>query len=349
MLSLENLAWLQVADVDGIRLVDTGRISALLNSLKDPAHQHPSFLLFVGQHGKSLALRELFPANSFRAVSSSGVANLRVDNASTSSNYPIFFAESNLSQTVSLTNRELRGAETFSIEWAKDMSPQQLSDVLHSRLLCPFVDVICIFADDFESFDRVVQLLLSWATAAPEVSSHTTKPRVVIVRRGDEPSPSSTYDLLELEGLGPSLNQEPLRNLFSSVKILHLAAEQISLMSRFRRLKELLWTELDKTRALRQQLGCLYSARHVNRFFQLAVVHTAESLDQPFSFIAASRQENRVNKDCVQYFTRFLKAVDMHKIAPHLSLRVIALSIFLDAYPPKMHCECTRALFPDLR
>ena len=121
-----------------------------------------------------------------------------------------------------------------------------------------------MFADDFANFDHAIQLLKSWASAG-SASVHFDKiqPRVVIVRRRDAASPSSTYDLLRIDDLQKGLQTRSLKEFFSSIKVLHLATEQLSPLARFRRLNELLWREMDNMRQARQDLGCLYSAEHI--------------------------------------------------------------------------------------
>jgi len=340
MASCERLAWLQVVGVNEIRLLDPGRMSQLVGELRNAANQRPSQLLFVGQHTKDLALRELFPDNNFKKGFCDGVATLRVDNASTYSEYPIFFAESCPSQATPLMAEDAHTCETesFPVQWAEDMNLQYLYNVLHARLFCLFTDVICVFADDFAAFNQVVQLLKSWA-AAGSASVHFEKlrPRVVIVRRGDEASPSPTYDLLTMEDLQQGLHCRSLKEFFSSIKVLHLAAEQLSPLARFRRLKELLWREADEMRLIRHSLGCLYSAVHVSQFFRMAVAHTAASLSQPFDFVLASRRGNEVQPDFIHHLSRFLRVGESHQTPRDALMAFIASNILLDAYPPKMH------------
>jgi len=249
MASCERLAWLQVVGMNEIRLLDPGRMSQLVGELRNAANQWPSQLLFVGQHTKDLALRELFPDNNFKKGFCDGVATLQIDNASIYSEYPIFFTESSPSQVTPLRAEDAHtcNTESFSIQWAEDTTLQCLYDILHIHLFCLFTDVICVFADDFASFNQVVQLLKSWA-AAGSASVHFKKlrSRVVIIRCGDEASPSLTYDLLMMEDLQQGLLCTSLREFFSSIKVLHLVTEQLSSLTCFQRLKELLWREADE-------------------------------------------------------------------------------------------------------
>ena len=340
MASCEHLAWLQVVGINDLRLLDPGRMSQLVRELKDPANQRPSSLLFVGRQAKDLALRELFPDNNFKKHPCDGVATLRIDNASIYSDRPILFAESSPSDAIPLAAEDPHLCETESvpIQWAEDTTVQELYNVLHARLFCLFADVVCVFADDFADFDDAVQLLKSWA-AAGSAAGHFDKirPRVVIVRRGDAASPSPTYDLLKIDDLQQGLHSGSLKDLFSSIKVLHLAAEQLSPLARFRRLKELLWREIDEMRHARQNLGCLYSAEHTTRFFHMAVAHTAASISRPFDFLSASRRGNDVEPDFVHHLSRFMRSGVDHQAPRDALMTFVASSIMLDAYPPKMH------------
>ena len=114
MASCEQLAWLQIVGINDLRLLDPGRMSQLIRELKNPSNKRPSFLLFVGRQAKDLALQKLFPDNNFKKHCCDSMATLRIDNASTYSNHPIFFAESSLSQAISLAAEDPRVGEIKS-------------------------------------------------------------------------------------------------------------------------------------------------------------------------------------------------------------------------------------------
>ena len=114
------------------------------------------------------------------------------------------------------------------------MTISQFYATLYVYLFYLFADVVYIFADDFASFDKIVNLLISWAAARRASSSFKElKSQIIVVRQGDEPTPSLTFDLLQMEDFRNKFNRKPLRRFFPSIKILYLAADQISLMSRF--------------------------------------------------------------------------------------------------------------------
>ncbi|MCJ1231936.1 hypothetical protein MMC12_008615 [Toensbergia leucococca] len=342
MATCEHLAWLHVTNAKEITLLNPGRMTRVIDELTKPATQQPSILLFLGRKAKNLAVRELFPENNIRKGQRDGLATLRVDNSSLYSDYPILFAESDPITTISSAANlsSCHETESISLQWSKVTAVHDLYDILHARLFCLFTDVLCVFAEDFATFDDVVKRLKAWAAAGSASNlCKQIRPRVVIIKRGSEPSPSPTYNYLETQDLHFNLHQQDLMEFYSSITVLHLADEQISPLARFRRLKELLWRQMDEMRQERRKNRCLYSAVHLNDFFEKAVAHTAASIVQPFDFILASRQNNAVGSDYQDHLTSFLRLGTKHKISYDVMMGFIASTILLDAYPPLMHSK----------
>jgi hypothetical protein len=329
-----------------IALINTGRLTRIVGELTNPATQQPSVLLFVGRKAKNLALRELFP-NHVKKGPNESIVTLRVDNTSLYSDHPVFFAESDPSATViSASNASCHETESFPVRWANGTTVHDVYDILHVRIFCPFSDVLCIFADDFPNFNSVVDRLKIWAIAGAGSSPfEQARPSVVIVKRGGEASASPTHDLLEMQDVQFSLDQKVLKDFYSSIKVLHLADEQISPLARFRRLKELLWRQMDEMRNVRSRCRCLYSAVHLNKFFQIAVSQTAASALRPFNFVTASRLGNEVGPDHSDHLTSFLRFGMYRGLSNDTMASFIASSILLDAYPPNMHREYCTSIF----
>jgi len=339
----KHVEWLQVAGGREVALIDSGRLARIVGELTNPATQQPSVLLFIGRKAKHQALRELFP-NHIKKGRNDGIATLRVDNTSLYSDHPVLFAESDPSVTVTSTsNSSCHEPESFPIRWANATTVHDAYDILHARILCPVSDVLCIFADDFPSFNAVVDRLKIWAVAGGGSSPlEQARPSVVIVKRGDEASASPTHDLLDMQDVQFSLDQKVLKDFYSSIKVLHLADEQISPLARFRRLKELLWRQMDEMRNLRLRYRCLYSAVHLNKFFHMAVSQTAASVLRPFNFVTASRLGNEVGPDHADHLLSFYRLGMDHGLSYDTMGRFVASTILLDAYPPKMHREYPR-------
>lgn len=335
----KDFSWLKVVGVDETRLLDPSRMSQLATKLRAPADQSPLLVLFLGLRAKDAALEELFPHIEFG--SDAGLATLQVDNESVGSEHPIYLAQSGPGQELSRVTDDTRsyGTESFSLQWMDTTTRTNLYNFVHARILCLFIDVFFVFADDLASFEEAVQLLASWAAIGDSgpTSFKKARPRVIIVTSHGERGPSSTLDILNIEDIQQGLHNKSLRDFFSTIKVLYLTVEQNSPMARFRRLKGLLRRELDEASVVRKDLGCLYSAVHLSRFFRLAVAHTVATPSQSFDFVLASRRDNKVRADLEQHLSRFLQLGLKNNSVQESLMTMIASTIILDAYPPKMH------------
>ncbi|KAL9042037.1 MAG: hypothetical protein Q9214_003905 [Letrouitia sp. 1 TL-2023] len=340
MSNCAHLAWLQLSGSPEATIYDEDRLSRILSELGDPCNQTPSLLLFVGQQGKDTALRDIFPSNNLKRSDKrlKGVVNLRVDTTTVHANHPILFADSDpfIVASSSLSSASYcHQIRSYLVGW-KATSPANLFDVVHARLLCLFADVICVFCDAAWNEGDVVERLQAWAAAgSASTCSVSIRPRVIIVVEGDQASP--TYNLLQIESLHFGLTQQDLSHFFSSITILRLADAQVSSLSRHRRLKEVILRHVDEMRCLRQSSRCLYTAAHLRSFFQMAVQHTAASFLQPFDPILKSRPEADVLPNLDEHLSTFLRLGGLHNVPQVGLVSVIASSILMDAYPPRMH------------
>lgn len=157
----EHLAWLQFSDTRELAVTDTKRMSRLLPDLDDPSTQRPSIAFFVGSKAKDVALRELFPWNNLRRGRRDGIASLRAETLSLHSSNPIFFAESDplRERIVQPDTAHCHEVSSSTLGWADFKESNELFDIIHARLFFLFVNVLCIFADDFPDFLDVVNLL----------------------------------------------------------------------------------------------------------------------------------------------------------------------------------------------
>ena len=341
MIICKHSEWLHVTEGKEIALINTGRLTRMMKKLTSSITQQPSVLLFIDRKVKNLALRELF-SNHVKKGSSESIITLRVDNTSLYSDHSVLFVESDPSATViSASNASCHEIESFSVRWANATTVHDVYDILHARIFCFFSDVLCIFVDDFLNFQSVVNRLKIWAIVEAGSSFfEQVRSSVVIVKRDGEASASPTHDLLEMQDMQFSLNQKILKDFYSFIKILHLTDEQISPLARFRRLKELLWRQMDEMRNVRLRCRCLYSAVHLNKFFQIAVSQTAASALRPFNFVTASRLGNEVGSDHFDHLTSFLRFEVYRDLSNDIMTSFIASSILLNVYPFKMHREC---------
>lgn len=332
-------AWLQLSGSPEAFIHDEDQLQRILHGLADPAGQKPSLILFVGPREKEHALRDIFPFNNFSRNTKrhSGTVNIRIDTTTSRSGYPVLFADSDpfCPSSDTLSPSHCHEISSHLTAW-KATSHENLYDIVHARLLALFADVICFLCKDSWGEDKVVERLHSWVAANdPSEVPTLIRPRVIIVVKGDDASP--TYNILQLEDLRFSLRHEVLRGRFSSITILRLADERVSSLSRHRRLKELIFQNLDEMRYLRRSLRYLFSASHFGSLFQAAIRHLIITKTEPFDALIASRAQNHIGRRLHVHVLTFFQACSRYGIPQATALSIIASSVLMDAYPPRMH------------
>ncbi len=341
MIICKHSEWLHVTREKEIALINTDRLVRIVRKLTNSTTQQLSVLLFIGRKVKNLALRELF-SNHVKKESNESIVTLRVDNTSLYFDHSVLFVESDSSATIiSVSNAFCHEIESFSVRWANVMVVHDVYDILHARIFCLFNDVLCIFVDDFLNFQSVVNRLKIWVIVEAESSFfEQARSSVVIVKRDDEASASSTHNLLEMQDMQFSLNQKILKDFYSFIKILYLTDEQIFSLTRFQRLKKLLWRQMNEMQNVRLRCRCLYSIVHLNKFFQIVISQTAVSALRSFNFVTTSRLGNEVDSDHFDHLTSFLWFEMYRDLSNDIMTSFIASSILLNVYSFKMHREC---------
>ncbi len=341
MIICKHSEWLHVTSEKKIALINTDCLTRIVRELTNSTTQQLSVLLFIGWKVKNLALRELF-SNHVNKERNEDIVTLRVDNTSLYFDHLMLFVKSDSSATIiSVLNAFCHEIESFSVRWANVMIMLDVYDILHARIFCFFSDVLCIFVDDFLNFKSVVNHLKIWVIVEIESSFFKqVRSSVVIVKRDDETSASSTLDLLEMQDVQFSLNQKILKNFYSFIKILHLTDEQIFSLTRFWRLKKLLWRQMNEMWNVWLCYWCLYSIVHLNKFFQIVISQTAVSALRSFNFVTTSQLDNEVDSNHFNHLTSFLWFEMYHDLSNDIMTSFIASSIVLNVYSLNMHREC---------
>lgn len=341
MIICKHFEWLQMTSEKKLALINSGGIIRIMRELTNSVSQQSFILLFIGWKAKNLALRELF-LKQIKKDSHDDIVTLRVDNRSLYFDHSVLFVESDSSVMISsmMNNIFCHEIETSSIRWVKVTTMHNVYDILYDRLFCLFIDVLCIFVDDFINFESVVNHLKAWVAAdSKSTLFKQTKSRVVIVKWNDEVSSSSTYDFLEMKDSQFSLQQKILRNFYFFITVLHLTDEQIFSLACFRRLQELLRRQINEMRQVQQSNECFYFVIHLNKFFQMTVSHTVVSILQSFNFVITSRENNEVESDHIDHVISFLRLETRYKLSYDVLMSFIASSILLDVYSSKMHSK----------
>ena len=323
-----------------VALLDPDRLPRLVDTLPAPGSQRPSVVLFVGRQQKNLAVQRIFPNNNPRRITGDGVAFIQADNSTLHSDFPIFFAESYPSSVPISATETVSCHETrrHSLPWAEGLSTSELYNRLHSHLLYPFIDVFCIFADDFPDLQSVVNLLAAW-TKEHELPDTLgpVRPKVLIVESGNKAFPSTPYDLYTHKSPRSNVPEETLHKVFPSILVQTLMNRHVSPLVRYGQVKNVLLKCVDEMRQVRERSGHLFSAKHLGNLFRAAISITATGLNRPFDAILASRRNDWTRSSCDKHLSSFYRLGAAANVPCEEMHTYVASTILFDAYPSGMH------------
>lgn len=142
--------------------------------------QCPRTVLFIGHEVKTRALRAIFPFNNHNRRKRDSFTNLVRDSLTSDSERPILFSELNLIRPKpSLSD----GRRRYPLEWVdraeQKPTEDEIYDTLIARVILPFYDVVCLFADDFRNHEHVALYLMRWAQKA-HPSMTLNRPRLIV-------------------------------------------------------------------------------------------------------------------------------------------------------------------------
>jgi len=371
----KHTQWLGLAVNDGdVLLQNTDRLQTLLEDLPDPDEQSPSLFVFIGNRSKAMAIKELAKTfsppprygrdsscqsqhddeSSWRGQTklngrrAHGEIHLHIHAPSTFSSRPVLLAEGDLP---SLDKPKVLAIEKCHETASRPLNARALTtptlsesaDKIYFRLLSPFTDVFCFFADDVGKLRPIVQRLAIWLDLGqPSSLPKSTRPKVLIVIErdedvyGDDESASRAFKQMLSEETTMDVSEQ-----FSDIRILSLAAhnKDLSNKARHRELFEQLLNFSDQVREARVRTQTLFSAHHFAAFFHYALTHVAATSVEPFNFISASRIENPVASDLRDHLVDFLHNIKTPQKLLQFAIPIIASSFLQDAYPPDMHCK----------
>ncbi|KAH8799403.1 hypothetical protein F5884DRAFT_869331 [Xylogone sp. PMI_703] len=342
MTSCAHQQWLRVHQGENGFILQYGnRLHNITNSLPCPAQQYPSLIFFIGKQSKARALRALFPGNSISHCRKYGIANICADPTTANDDHPILIGDSSLDHT----QTNLRGKVTcheiinHAVVWPENENglptQQDLVDHLHARLLSLFVDVLCIFAQDYGSLDAVAERLTSWVTIGSASSlPNSIRPRLVVVTV----IPGDAFDSEVLRFRLRVLANSRFAESFSSLKVVNiLGSTRQPPRELFSGLGEVLHDEARATRFERTNTHTLFSMIHIAAFFDMALRDFAMSPLDTFDFIRSSREGNPVSPNFQHHLKSFMSLYSEHKLPDNIPWDFITSAIILDSFPPDMH------------
>lgn len=348
--------WIEVTDSVEACLVNPGRLDRLVASLRDPSRQCPQIVLCIGDEWKQHAARNLFSAQlsrtndapgheltrhasnkqaSLRSRPPSTLAHLHADESRIHLPHPVFYVDCTPDAPLAARSRSARCHE---VKWTTETGISSLpvsKDIVLTRLLFPFADTICVFADDFGGLDAVLRQLEEWSAGeVPTTVPWRARPRVSVITfaapTAAAPERQSSFN--------SRLRTIKFRRHFSSVRLVEFPFPSNTSVDRALQ-RYVLHDELNAARAHRKSQRLSFSAIHLSWFFSRAVKHVAAKPDRPFDFINAA---SSVRPFSPQYSTRlcaFLRLAVQHRIDTEHVIQILASTVLLDAYPSSGHSE----------
>ncbi|OBT56258.1 hypothetical protein VE04_05114 [Pseudogymnoascus sp. 24MN13] len=364
----KHTQWLGLAVNDGdVVLQNTDRLQTLLDDLPNPDKQTPSLFVFIGNKSKAMAIKELAktfsPPPKYSCHPSKhndesswegqtrlngrrvhGEIHLHIHPPSVFSSRPVLLAEGdlpNLSKlTSSLAIEKCHETDSRPLNASTLATPtlSESADRIYFRLLSPFTDVFCFFADDIGKFKPIVQRLALWLDLGqPSTLPKSTRPKVLIVTERDVAHGNDESDLVAFKRMLSNETTIDFSEQFSDIQILGLASRKknLSNKARHRELFERLLNFSDQVREARITAEVLFSAHHLTAFFHHALRHINSPV--PFNLISASQSENPVTSDLRDHLVNFLGKIRTPEKLLQFAIPVIASSFILNSYPPDMH------------
>ena len=342
MTSCEHIVWLQTVNIKKLQFWEDSQIKQVIQKMLNPIAQYSSFIFFVSQKVKNIALCELFSYNNIKWGHCDGFINLWIDNVTIHSDHSIWFANSDsLLQSTSSSDAAIcHESKTYSVCW-KPSSEYSMFDVVHAQLFFLFTDMICIFVNDFDDLKSIAECLIAWAVIDSAFNlSKLTQLRVIVVTSAD--SSSLTHNILKTENFHFNLQQhshQTILSFFSSITLFYLLRDHLSQLTQHCELRENILKQAEKMWDIHSSSQNLFSALHLHHLYKKVMLHTTEIIMQQFSFLLAAQEVNTLWIDLKNYLLTFMKLEAWFKL-PYDALTLhIALSLLMNAYLPDMHCE----------
>jgi hypothetical protein len=341
MARCDHSAWLEFWQSEAGPLVNHGwRLPQITKSLPNPSEQTPQITFFLGRHLKEKALRSLCESN-YKGPRRRHAVNIRTDNRTLHALHPRLFADCDPTcQALQPVIEGTRSCHEDDVLSVGQLPPNcSTHDVIMSRLLFMFVDVICIFADDIGGLNAVRDMLSKWVHVGSASSLPCAiRPRIIIVV--SNAVRSVTHDILDETDFFFELNSAhpDLLQVFSDVRLCRLPSEELSSKARFLSLGADISKQLHNTRSTRIKNGVMFSAAHLSDLFKLATKNVCLFPTDQFDFITATRQQNPLDGAFSSHLIDFLRVSGKATLPYEGITSHIASAILMDAYPPGMHC-----------
>lgn len=346
MSSCRHTDWIEVScSSRHVRLSDPGRLDRLIKRLEQSTRQFPQVVLCIGREERRKLVTQtvlnrttrITRSTSAATQSSGGLTSIFFDESQYRVDHPTFFADyrlgGNLPESVSYRCHETKSARNV---WTRGQP--DIHDTVLTRLLFPFSDLVCIFADDLGGVDAVLDLVETWSVVKCTTDladiARPALPRVCVITSGS----STPGAQLQEEAWRARLDALHYLNHFSSVQVFRFDSDND--LHFHRDLRFLLVNELKASRVLKKEHRIQFNADHLANFFSQAILHLTTNPNDKFSFLAAARAYRPVPLSYSEQIKTLLCTRAKHGIGFDQIATLIASCLLLDAYPNACHSKC---------
>ncbi|EED22741.1 conserved hypothetical protein [Talaromyces stipitatus ATCC 10500] len=338
-------SWLHLtSDSGGWCLEDSGRLRQAVQSMKHPTAQYPLIVYLLGGPCKRQALRVLLPYNNTARQGSWGISNLHLRNSNIETAYPEIFIDGILEAN---TRRPCRTSKRndptlvrqYRIHRMQYQSYAHVRDHIFHQCILPFIQVLCIFADELQEPEVLEKSLSDLASTACR-NEAAAQPHLLVVLT----DPNNTSQKDEVVTKSPTFDKIRRSQLRWAVVDLRDRVE-LSAVARFEPLRLKMRQELETARIVSEDRRLLFCATHLEALMQKAVKHAAQGSRQKFDIIAAARANNPVPQGIEYHLTNFLRLATQHGLPRTDIVTLVASALAVDAYPPNMHAFDPRTIF----
>ncbi|GAB7336287.1 hypothetical protein MBLNU13_g09038t1, partial [Cladosporium sp. NU13] len=332
MKSCNHEALMELSSPDTPCLVNPYRMDRLVDSLPDPSQQKPLLVACAGNKQKKLALEQLFPANDPRQRDRRpALCKIYTDALTSHLANPIFFMDIDPDRDPPMQDTHLHCHRSQTFSFHKDRSSAHLGAVLTKQLLLPFIDVLCVFAEDVGGCDGVLQHLQSWALANIEGTETQVPTRLVVVL---SPSDDAEWSKRESTKFAESFYAFGLGQLFPNMRVETTSSLPLH-SARYIPLRGIvLGSVLGAALSARTERMHLFSGLHLASLFSQRLAQTAKHPRRSFCLLLASRQGIPTLSHFVECVIAFLQAAHHHDLAYGAVASLIGTSLLMQAYPP---------------
>ena len=287
---------------DSRKIYYGGRLQRLVQSLPSPERQQPSLLYYIGKTSKSNTIAKLFPRTVF-TYSKAGIVHAVLDADTIEADHPTIILE----------------------DTAHQHKPNNNLETLRTKLLFPFVNVICVISGGCGGLDGVKTKIATWAAhgSTTRVSRSVLPRLVVVITKPDTISATCESGLLSTPGF---------QDTFSNLHVIEappLGRRWIA------HLQTVLKQEQHASHQEHLKFSTSLSAVHISALFDRATEGFLQN--EPFDIINATRHQRPVSPALEQHLRTWIELCVEVSVPLAVISSLIASALVMDAYPPGMH------------